>query len=156
MDIWTTLVQLRKCNTSHASKWKESIALSVFRGSKVPLSALHFRLGSYSQSWGLGAGLRLPSVLQHICGCRLARCPQRSCRCDFLASTQSGSCVPWRCSGDAGKGKGWHWKSQKSPLSVKAWFLSLTISLLTAHMQLTETLRFKSCFCKCGVSLLYP
>lgn len=51
MDIWTTLVQLGKCNTSHASQRKESIALSVFRRSKVPLSAQGVRLGSDSQSW---------------------------------------------------------------------------------------------------------
>lgn len=143
MDIWTTLVQLRKCNTSHACKWKESIALCVFRGSKVPLSALHFRLGSSSQSWGPGAGPCLPcaaSQLQAPAAC-IARCFQRSSIWDFLASMQSGSYWLWCCSGDAVKGKSWHWESQKSLLSVKAWFLSLTISFFTAHIKLSGILR---------------
>lgn len=67
------------------------------------------------------------------------------------ASVQSGSCVLWHCSADAEKGEGWQWKSQKkkSPPSVKAWLLSPIISLFAAHMQVSEILRFKSCFCKC-------
>lgn len=36
MDIWTTLILLRRSNNSHACNQKESIALCVFGGSKIP------------------------------------------------------------------------------------------------------------------------
>lgn len=72
MDIWTTLVQLRKCNTSHASKWKESIALSVFRGSKVPPWALRFR-GAVAPGAGLSERVSLPSVPAAAASCHRRR-----------------------------------------------------------------------------------
>lgn len=149
MDIWTTLVQLRKCNTSHASKWRESIALSVCRGSKV-LWQLWAQAGQSPR-----AGCRSLSPLSPAAQ---SGCFQPWWGCGSSAPLKWGSCALWCCCGDAEEGTGWS-ESHRSHLFL--WTLGsraqLKIIVVTvAHMQLTEILRFKSCFCKCWVPLLHP
>lgn len=137
MDIWTTLVQLRKCNTSHASKWGESIALSVCRGPKVPWQ-LCLQAG---QSLGAGCRSCLPSVLQHFWGS--PRWFQPWWSCGPSASLRSGSWALWCCSGEAEKGRGWS-GSHRSHLFLwtpDSW-AQLKIIVAVAHMQLTEILSF--------------
>lgn len=149
MDIWTTLVQLRKCNTSHASKWRESIALSVCRGSKVPWQ-LCFQAGQSLRGW-----VQVPVSPQ---SCSTFRWFQPWWSCDSSASLKSGSCALWCCSGDAEKGRRWS-ESHRSHLflwALNSWAQLKIIIVAVAHTQLTEILRFKSCFCKCRVSLLHP
>lgn len=143
-DIWTTLVQLRKCNTSHASKWKESIALSVFRGSKVPcqlcVSGWAVRLAELESCCRslsplcLAAHQRLwapaTSITRWFHQLWLSICAARQLR---MATLQR-----W-C-------RTRHRKSQKPPLSVKAWLSNLAISLFAAHIQLSKILWFKPSF----------
>lgn len=145
MDIWTTPVQLRKSNTSHASKWRESIALSVCRGSKVPWQ-LCFQAGCRSlPPLSPAAQPGHHEVVPALVELGLLSIPAIWQLCSGM--------LQWWCR-----------KRERLALKVTevtsfCEHLALEpncVIVAVAHMQLTEILSFKFCFCKCKVSLLYP